>query len=201
MVIETVFTLALYCPCCGKTKDHEISWFDFKNKESRKLICSCGQIQAEVKSIIRGQCLLYIPCPVCQTRHVICINSKNIKLKRLYCYKENLELGFVGSPSEVAHTIAQHKHGLQMLEADTDIKNPQIIVGMLNRLHDIAENGRLYCECGSFDIEANLLDDGIELFCLKCGEHLRFFAQVEDLRYLKSINDLELMCKPYSQRK
>ena len=201
MAIETVFALALYCQCCGKTTTYELSRFALKNGKKQTLVCSCGQIHAEVKSAIRGQWLLSIPCPLCQTEHVFCIDGKNTIIRRLYCDRDNLELGFLGSPGEVASVVARHKYDLQQLADDTKIKNPHLIVEILNRLHDIAENGGLYCGCGSMDIEAKLLDDGIELFCLNCGGHHCFYAQVEELRYLKSINHLELLGKRYFQRK
>ncbi len=149
MVINTVSTLALYCPRCGKIHMHNISRFDLSSYVCRKLLCSCGQIQATITSISERQCLLDIPCVLCQTNHVICLDSKRLwyaDMDKIYCVQENFELGFVGARQVITETINKYKVEFEKLALDMDLEeyedyidNPQVMLETLNKIHDMAE--------------------------------------------------------------
>ncbi len=203
MVIGTVATVALYCQRCGKLQQHDISRFGLKDSAHRDLLCSCGQIQATLTRC-RRQYLLNIPCIVCQTNHIICLDGRklwHIDLEKLYCVQENLELGFVGKHKVIEDTIATHKREFDKLvhEFDSDdcdeyIENPPVMLEILNRVHDIAENGGVLCHCGSTAVEVAVLPDGIELTCAKCGGHKVIPAQSEqDLSYIMALQIIEIL--------
>jgi ribosomal protein L44E len=209
MIIGTVATIALYCPRCGKLQKHDISRFGLKEAVNRDLLCSCGQIQATLTRCKR-QYLLNIPCTICQTNHIICLDGRKlwrIDLEKLYCVQENLELGFVGKRRIIEDTIATHKrefdnfvHECGNDENDEYIENPPVMLEILNRVHDIAENGGVLCHCGSTAVTVTVLTAGIELICTKCGDHKVIPAQSEqDLSYIMAVETIEIPPGRYSR--
>lgn len=200
MVIQTVSTLALYCSRCGNLKLHELSHFFLHQGAGRQFSCDCGKIQATVHSAGSRQYLLSIPCLVCNTSHLIQIDRKIFNqagITKLYCPEENLELGFVGERGELEKTIAEYRREVDQLvcdaENDDDVLNPQIMFEVLNRVHDIAEKGRIYCHCGQSAVEADILSDCIELRCTHCGSRQLIPARTEeDLRQLGSMEMIEI---------
>ncbi|MPN01825.1 hypothetical protein SDC9_149037 [bioreactor metagenome] len=211
MIIGTAATLALYCPRCGKIENHDISRFVMKNSVRLDLSCSCGQIQATLTAC-RHQYLLNIPCLVCQTNHVIRLNKKEFwhtEFDKIYCAQENLELGFIGQRKIIEKTIADHKREFDSIihEMDFDdygeyIENPSLMLEILNRVHDIAEHGGIFCRCGSSAVEINLLPDGIELRCVHCGGHKVIDARREqDLALINTLEVIELIAERRSHHK
>lgn len=212
MVIDAVSTLALYCPRCGKIQMHDFSRFTFKNKVGQQLVCSCGQTQATITSISSQQCLLDIPCVVCETNHVICLDRQSFwqkALTKIYCVQENFELGFVGSKEKITETIQQYKREFEKVLQDVDaeeygeyVENPQVMIEILNRIHDIAEKGGVYCRCGSSAVEAELAPDCIHLECAQCGGHKLISAHDEqDVVYMGSVERIEILPPRRSRRK
>jgi len=210
MVINTVSTLALYCSRCGKIHMHNISRFNLKSTGRRNLLCSCGQVQATITSSGERQCLLDIPCVLCQTNHVICLDSKRLwhaDIDKIYCVQENFELGFIGTRKIIEETINKYTVEFEKLARDMDeyddyVQNPQVMLETLNKIHDMAEKGGLYCRCGSVAIGAEVLPDGIELECAQCGGQVFIQAQTEqDLTYIEGLEDLEIISPRRSRHK
>lgn len=212
MIINTVATLALYCPRCGKLHMHDISRFDLKKTTGRKLLCSCGQVQASIISVGERRCLLDIPCVLCQKNHVICLDSNRFwhaSMDKIYCVQENFELGFVGTRQVISDTIDKCKIEFDKMSFDMDIdeyddyiQNPQVMFQTLNKIHDIAEKGKVYCRCGSNAIGAEVLPEGIELECAQCGGYIMIPAQSEkDLIYVERLESIEIIPARRSHRK
>lgn len=211
MIIGAVATLALYCPRCGKIQNHDVSRFIMKDSARLDLYCSCGQLQA-VFTACRHQYLLNIPCLVCQTNHVISLDKKKFwhaKFEKIYCVQENLELGFFGKRNLIEKMLADHKrefdslvHEMAFDDYGEYIENPLIMLEILNRIHDIAENGGIFCSCGSTAVEINLLPDGIELSCIHCGAQKIIDARREqDLTLINSLEVIELISGRRSHQK
>lgn len=211
MAIGTTATLALYCPRCGKIQKHDVSRFTMKDSARFDLMCSCGQIQASLTAC-RHQYLLNIPCLVCQTNHTIFLDKKkfwNTRFDKIYCAQENLELGFIGQKENIEQTIADHKREFDSMVSEMEfddygeyIENPSVMLEILNRVHDIAERGQIFCHCGSSAVEINLLPDGLELSCAHCGGHKIIEARSEkDLTYVASLETIELVAERRSHQK
>ena len=211
MVISAVSTLALYCPRCGKIELHNVSRFAINNAECQ-LICSCGQVQGAISGAGRRQYLLDIPCVVCETNHLIFLDSnlfRQPKASKIYCDQANLELGFVGNPEAVAATIARHKQEVASLASEmagqsdgAEIENSQILLEILNKIHDIAEQGGVYCSCGNTDVEVDVLVDAVELSCPLCEGRMLISAKDEqDLARLSARGVIELASLRRTSRK
>ena len=206
MVINALSTLALYCSRCGKIELHSISRFTMQKTGEHQLICSCGQHQATITAAGRRQCLLRIPCLVCEVSHLICLDSQTLwqtEVERIYCPEENFELGFVGESHAVAKMIAYNSDAVENLAREMDELDGEdiqgdsrIILEILNRIHDIAEQGGVYCRCGSSEIVADVAADAVELTCLQCGCQQSVSAKSEkDLEQLSQVRVIELI--PY----
>ena len=189
---------------------HNISRFNLKNTGRRNLLCSCGQIQATITSSGERQCLLDIPCVLCQTNHVICLDSKRLwhaDMDKIYCVQEKFELGFIGEREVIAETVNKYKVEFEKLAADMGeyddyIQNPQVMLQALNKIHDMAEKGELHCRCGSSAIGAEVLPGAIELECAQCGGLLVIPAQSEqDLMLMQSLEDIEIISLRRSRHK
>lgn len=74
-----------------------------------------------------------------------------------------------------------------------DFADPELMLAILDYLHDIAANGSLFCQCGSHDINVDLFSDQIRLICNNCGAARIVSAKKsKDLDYLKQKGELML---------
>lgn len=200
MVINTISTLALYCSRCSKIQMHDVSRFDMKNAVGRELICSCGHLQATINGARHDQYLLDVPCVVCETKHIVCVDIKDFwggQVNKIYCSVANLELGFGGKREAIEQTIAEHQREFDSIARevahDDYIENPQIMFEVLNKIHDIAERGQIYCRCGGGMVEADVQPDYIELVCNHCDGRRIIAAKSEaDLLKIESLTTIEL---------
>ncbi|MDR3589690.1 MAG: hypothetical protein P4N41_08535 [Negativicutes bacterium] len=200
MIINTISTLALYCSRCGKIQMHDVSRFDLKNAVGRELACTCSQKQAVITGTGHGQYLLDVPCIVCETNHIICVDIKDFwrgKVNKIYCPMANLELGFSGNRRAIEQTIAEHQREFDSIARevahDDYIENPQIMFEVLNKIHDIAESGGVCCHCGGGLIEADVQPAFVELVCMHCDGRRVIPAKTEaDLLQLHDLVTIEL---------
>ncbi len=179
MVINSQAAIALYCQKCGKLTMHDLSRFTLKTELPKRLICSCGHCQATLVSAGLRQCLLSIPCAVCETDHLITLDGQRFwreGVEKVYCTEENLELGFAGRRQAIEAMLAAHKKEIDNLfsenayqDNEEDVINSQVMLEIINLIHDIAENGGAYCRCGGTAMEAEILADRVEIICDRCG--------------------------------
>lgn len=208
MTVYATATLALYCPRCGQIHMHDISRFVLKHTARLRLVCSCGQLQATLINGGHQQFFLDIPCVVCQTNHSVCITSKKFwrtEVEKLYCVQENLELGFIGQRQYIEQMLADRRLELESLDENFDdagVVDPEVMFGVLNKIHDIAEAGGIHCGCGSTQIAAEVAPATLELICRDCGARLVIPASVPaDLTRLAAVNAIELVAQPLVCRK
>ena len=64
---------------------------------------------------------------------------------------------------------------------------------VLNCLHDIAEPGAVYCQCGNHDVEVDIFPDRLELHCKGCDSVNIIYAETEDdLNVIRKVDTIEL---------
>ena len=207
MVICTVATLALYCSHCGKIHTHDVSRFSLKACNRAELQCNCGHILAKIYYSRGTYFLLTLYCELCRKDHVLFIDyrqSGSAKLRKLYCRENNLELGFSGSRQLIEQTLERHRSEVNRALPDltsSDNENSQVLLDILNRVHDIAENGGVVCHCKRSSIRAEVLPACIELRCQNCGAFEVVSARNEaDLARLESIEIIELSSSRHSRQ-
>ncbi|MDF2499513.1 MAG: hypothetical protein K0Q77_227 [Anaerosporomusa subterranea] len=207
MVIYTSASLALYCSHCGKIHTHNICRFSLNSCNQIELRCSCGNMQAKISSARKDQFFLTIYCELCRKNHVLCVNlthSGASELRKLYCANNNLELGFVGKRQLIEQTLERHRYAVNRALPDqsgTDNENSQVLLDVLNRVHDIAESGGVRCNCGSAAIRAEVLASCIELRCQTCGASVALAARNDmDLARLDEVKNIELSLSCHSRQ-
>ena len=176
-------TIALLCPRCGKLEVHSIFRFTFKEPEQH-LSCSCGQILLSIVNSNKSQYLLKVNCIICQEEHFILINTNNLWnsfFSKIYCNHTNTELGMIGSEEEIENRLnIQNQTAIAFLEELSehndntvdifnDIKNPSVMLEILNKINDLAMQDCVYCHCSSNEIEVNILSNAIEIICSECN--------------------------------
>ena len=103
-----------------------------------------------------------------------------------------MELGFLGAETDVKKVVEKHQYDIEALikemGLDDYFNNPLVVYELINHIHDMAENKKISCECGSLDINAGLSSDKIELTCKKCGRSRFLEARSqEDLAKIKEL--------------
>jgi hypothetical protein len=118
-------------------------------------------------------------------------------VNKIYCAAANLELGFSGSRKAIEQAIADQQREFDSMVRDMAnedyVDNSQVMFEVLNKVHDIAERGGVFCRCGGSIIEADVQPDAIELVCVHCnGRRLIAAKTEEDLLAVKDLATIEL---------
>lgn len=201
MIIETGALLAMRCPECGKLDYHKLSRFEFGLRKKVEIACKCGFIKLVVNTKDRKDYMLQVPCVVCESKHLRSISSRRFwsdDVNYLFCQETGLELGYLGPEEEVRELAEAQEESIESLAnefegEDRYFNNSEIMYEVLNRLHDIAEQGALYCQCGNLDVEVDIFPDRLELHCKECDSINIIYAETEDdLRVIKDVDTIEL---------
>jgi len=201
MIIETGALLAMRCPECGKLDYHHLSRFEFGRRKKVEIACKCGFVKLVVNTKDRRNYVVQVPCVVCESKHMRSISSRRFwsdEVNYLFCQETGLELGYLGPEEAVRELAEAQEESIESLAnefegEDRYFNNSEIMYEVLNRLHDIAEQGALYCQCGNLDVEVDIFPDRLELHCKECDSINIIYAETEDdLRVIKDVETIEL---------
>jgi len=199
MLIATDAVLTMRCPECGKVDVHNFSRFAFPRGKTVSINCSCGAVKLEVIKN-RSSYLLKLACMVCETSHLHEISGKTLwsgEVTRLTCRETDLIVGNIGPVSKIGEIVMSHEQELGTffgeVGRDSYFHNSRIMFEALNRLHDIVEDGELYCQCGNHKIEVDIFPDRLELHCKNCDSINIIYAETEeDLNVIQQVDSIEL---------
>lgn len=190
MLIDTVATIAYKCSVCGSFNFSSMSLFELRHQKKHILICDCRKSQAVVKVDKSDTLSVLTPCIGCGETHLYTADFKGIMtgdVNIFICPKTGIEHCFIGKDEALRKTIdrleREQDNLIDTLGYDSYFKNTRVMLDSLNKIHDIAANGNLYCECGNKDIEVVLLSDRIYLKCRKCsGKRILSATSNKDLK-------------------
>lgn len=198
MIIHANWSVALYCQRCGKIEIHDVSYFT-KQDSTKTLRCSCNHPQATLIRTAPNLVKLQIPCGACNSLHEAKYKAKHLlklKIEKIYCSKDFFELGYIGKREAIEEILAFTKQEFEsIMQSEEQIEKQQIFLEIINKLHDIAEQGGIVCPCGSKAIEANISgdSDAVVLECLHCGGYCTIAAKDEDdLEKVRELDYIEL---------
>jgi len=203
MLVNTDVTIAYKCYCCGTYEFHNISAFRLPDKGKEiQLKCRCGKYSATVSESRSAIYTIYAGCMACGREHTHRISRKDMlgnSLSIFNCPETGIQHCFVGNDHEVRKKIDEIEKELDemvdMLGYESYFKNTQVAFDSLNKIHDIAEKGNLYCRCGSRDIELVLFTEKILLKCRRCGRSIEIkTGSNEDLKHLLSSQRITIGC-------
>lgn len=176
MLIDTSVTIAYKCTSCGSFEFFNISLFTLLYKDDCGLSCRCKKSCVTIKREGESSFLISIPCIGCGNEHTYLLTKKSILLGEpvvFNCPETGMQICFAGRDEAVRKKVdsleEEFDELIDMYGYESYFNNTQVMFDMLNRIHDIALKGNLYCECGSENIELVLLTDCILLRCGKCG--------------------------------
>lgn len=177
MLLDTNITFTYKCLSCGSFDFFNISPFKLPYEKECCFSCHCKKSGIIISRESIKEYKIRIPCINCGNEHVFIITRKQLLKKDLNvfcCPETGMQQLFIGNDDMVRIRIDKLEKELDdlisMFGYDDYFINTQVMLDSLNRIHDIAEQGNLYCECGSNDIELVLLSDKINLKCRKCSE-------------------------------
>ncbi|HOL10876.1 MAG TPA: hypothetical protein PLZ08_08545 [Bacillota bacterium] len=206
MLINTQRTSALRCPLCGRLEINHFSLFDFAGRKPLKISCSCGYNKLTVNTKNLKDFYLQIPCLICEEIHILKFNRDelwNKAIALLRCSDTGQELGYIGEHAAIMRIINKKQNDIDSIINDYGFDdyfvNPQVMMEVLNHLHKIAEDNRLFCQCGNEHIEIDVFPEKLELHCPLCQSiHIIYAETIEDLKIVKQANLIAMIEKGFT---
>ena len=176
MLIDMDVTIGYKCFSCGTFDFTNINLFKLFLQGTVATICKCKGATLELKEVFRNEYKLTVPCIGCGLEHSHIISREDFISKDIKIYKcpiTGIKQCFMGRDSIVRAYIDSFEKELDVmidgLGYDSYFVNTQVMLDTLNKIHDIAEQGNLHCECGCDDIIVSMLKKGINLKCPQCS--------------------------------
>ncbi len=197
MLIPTCTELVLRCGLCQSVVTQEISAFMFQDHPSLPIFCDCGFRVGEVKRQEDGLYELKVACIACGKSHQYQFSYQDFfgtVLHPVLCKRSESTLAYLGpkelQPVQEAEDPCLNswvnEHGY-----DDFFDDPQIMMGILNRLYDMTRNKGIYCCCGNKKIAIKIYPDRIFFSCPECKRTFWLLAEsrgdIEEVEQMKEI--------------
>lgn len=175
MLIDMDITIAYKCISCGTFDFISINFFELSMQNSVASKCTCEEAGIRLFQSVKNQYILIVPCIGCGLDHAYKFNREDIFNKDITIYTcptTGLKQCFIGRDNVVREYVDNFEKELDIiidgLGYDRYFTNTRVMIDTLNKLHDLAEQNNLHCECGGEDITVTLLKNGVYLKCSKC---------------------------------
>lgn len=200
MIIDTSLTIAFKCPSCGSYEFFNLSMFKLLYSKEYNFSCHCNNSSTLLSVENSKDYKVKIGCIGCGNDHIYIISRKELLNKEInifHCPQTGIQQCFIGKDhvvrSKIDNLEKEMDELIDMFGYDNYFKNTRVMFDSLNKVHDIAEQGNLFCECGNEDIELRLLADKIHLKCNKCQGSLSISAASnEDLKKTQKFQSILL---------
>jgi ribosomal protein S27E len=206
LLVSTQRSFALRCPLCGRLEFHQLSLFAFAGFSPVNIVCQCGFVKLTVTTKNYKEFFLQIPCLFCDATHVLKFSFHELWEKPLCiirCTETGQELGYIGEADAFDKLIRRKQNDIDSIinsfGFDDYFTNPQVMFEILNHLHQIAEDERLFCACGNNNIEIDVFPEKLELQCPNCQSlHIIYAETLEDLRVVKKVQTIVMTEKGFT---
>lgn len=176
MLIDASVTIAYKCAFCGSFEFSNVSLFKLLFNKNCSFSCHCKKSLIAIKREGENSYSFNIPCIGCGREHAYQLKRKKIlsgRTQTISCPDTGMKICFIGRDEVVRRKIDNlEKEFDELMNTygyDSYFRNTQVMFDTLNRLHDIAMSGNLYCKCGNSNIDVALLSESVLLSCCKCG--------------------------------
>lgn len=188
--------IAYRCPECGSAVFGLVGRFAMKANLLR-LKCGCDKSSAlDIVATNDGKIRLSVPCIFCKQNHSYVV-SESIFFNRdkflLNCPYSGMDISFIGNEDsvkeELDRTGAELERLLMQLEAEelSDIQpqdmnedeilpDPAVYDTVRFIVKDLEAEGKVDCPCHDGTYELRFCDEGIQVYCEKCGATYTFHA-------------------------
>ncbi len=200
MVLATSATVAIQCPQCGEIEFNVLSLFNTVGNERENAVCRCGSPLFSVVGRNRRLFTVAFQCAYCGQTHILRLTRREIWGKEvvpLYCHQMEAVAGFIGPKQKVAQACQEREKSIGQLAAELgyeeEFENPEVMLRLLDHLHNLTKAGALGCGCGNRHLAFELLPDRIELYCECCEALGIIYADSADkARPIESMTSLIL---------
>jgi hypothetical protein len=176
MLIDMHVTIAYKCFSCGTFEFTNINLFELFLHNTYVSRCRCNGAKLEITGISRNKYKISVPCIGCGSEHFWILDREqffNNDILINTCPVTGIKHCFMGRDADVRNYIDNFEKELDVIIDDLGYENyfnnTQVMIDTLNKIHDIAEQGNLHCECGCEDIKVSMLRKGIYLKCAQCS--------------------------------
>lgn len=186
MVLDKKETTVSYrCPECGASVTSMVGIFAL-TADMIRLKCPCGGSELEIVYTKDKKIRLSVPCFLCPSPHSYLISSSMFFDRDLFalpCSYSGIDICFIGKQDKVADAMKESENELREMLGDTDfgelsanrgnrpeLSDPQVLEIVMYVLRDLADEGRVKCNCtddGDYAIE--IFEDHLTVTCKKCG--------------------------------
>lgn len=203
MLIDTDITIAYKCFSCGTFDFININLFKLSLRENIVSDCKCGKAKLKLQVLGKAGYRFTVPCIGCGSRHSHVASREkllNNKITIYTCPETGIKNCFIGKDQAVREFIDGFEKELDgMIDGlgyDSYFENTQVMLDTLNKIHDIAEQGKLHCECGCKNVTVSMLRKGIALKCSSCtrGKFIPA-ASNNDLKKTLQMDQIVLVAK------
>lgn len=176
MLIDMDVTIAYKCLSCGTFDFTNINLFKLFKHGSVTAKCRCEGAKLDILEVCKNEYKLTVPCIGCGSEHSHIISREELISNNIMIYTcpiTGIKQCFVGRDAMVREYIDSFEKELDImidgLGYTSYFVNTQVMIDTLNKIHDIAEQSHLHCECGCDDIIVSMLRKGIYLKCSQCS--------------------------------
>jgi hypothetical protein len=181
-------------------ESHEISRFTVSKDNTYSVFCSCGAFKMSLQTKNYTRYSLTVSCVFCDGSHTRDFSGRHLwtgHVITLFCTDTGLDIAHIGTAEQVRRVDSEGVEGLDVLidefGGDGYFHNSAVMNEVLRCLHDIADRGMLYCQCGDHQIGVEIFPDRLELHCKNCGSINIIYAETEeDLSVIRQVDEIEL---------
>ncbi len=188
--------IAYRCPECGVANLGLVGKFAISAGMTR-LKCECENAEPlEVGVTGDDKIRLSVPCLFCKQSHNYVI-TKGMYLEResftLNCPYAGVDIAFVGGKESIDREVertqseiltimtgfgAQELADIQPMDMNDDeiLPDPAVYDTIRFIVKDLEAEGRVDCPCHEGEYDLRFIDDGIQVYCTKCGATYDFTA-------------------------
>ena len=201
------------CPECASAVFGIVGKFAL-SADLVRLKCSCEKpTSLDINKTNDGKIRLSVPCLFCKQNHNYVV-SESIFFDRdlflLNCPYTGLDIAFLGEEERLNSELKRTEEEIQRLltgleveelsdiqpedmHEDEILPDPAVYDTLRFVVKDLEEEGRLKCLCNNGKYDLRFTDEGIEVYCEKCGGSYLFKATTPSIaeEYL-SIDELKL---------
>ena len=204
--------IAYRCPDCGTATVGFLGGLATVS-DMLRLRCECKNSSLDIKGQKDGLIHLRVPCVYCKDSHGFNIGKDMIFSEntiKLPCPYSGMDILFIGESESLSAQLARSADELtrimMSLEAEelSDIQpkdmgegecppDPAIYDTINLVVKDLEAEGGIKCPCGDGDYDLRFCDEGMQVYCTKCGATYTFYAlSVSVAEEYLSVDSIEL---------
>lgn len=165
MLIPTAAIVGLRCASCGREDEHPLSLFLFNGITSLNITCTCGNPLLTLHHREQRQVSLRLECPECGGHH----RFRSVRPHRWRDRRVGWHCPATGGLIGWAEARTEWELPVAAAESPHFFQHRELMCTVLERLCRMVQAGKLSCQCGSPDLDLEILPDRVNIVCESCG--------------------------------